>query len=41
MEVRRLVLTGLLAVAIGALSFWIAPNIIDRGFAAVFKSVFP
>jgi hypothetical protein len=41
MEVRRLVLRSVLALAIGALFFWIALNVIDRGFSAVLQSIFP
>jgi hypothetical protein len=41
MEVRGLALRIVVALAIGVLSFWIALNILDRGFYAVFQSVFP
>jgi hypothetical protein len=41
MELRTLLLRSSLGLAIGGLSFWIALNILDRGFYAVFRSVFP
>jgi hypothetical protein len=41
MEVRRIVLTSLLGLATGLLFFWITWNLLDRGFYAVLKSVFP